>query len=74
MKTVYQTKDGKVFNTSTGAAAHEYTLFRAWLKTDEAEPYRQLCKSLDNKLPDESYGTDRELAMGLLRVFWSKLP
>ena len=73
MKTVFQTKDGHLYDSSVDAFDHETDLFEAWLKEGPDLNVKTLLGGLafDDERR-EYYGTLHEQMKSLLRTYFDR--
>lgn len=78
MKTLFQTRDGDMFDTAASAEQHENELFEQWLNNvaagDVAISLTDLVTFV-GRLPDtensELYGTTIGMLRDILKIYWS---
>ena len=74
MKTVFQTPDGRVFDSAEQAAEHERGFtFDTWLQSQPLIDPSELLGALDDVHKTEYWETDRELMRTLMYTYYLKV-
>jgi hypothetical protein len=66
---VHKCSDGTLWEDHGGATAHEKDLFYRWTRTTTIS-VQEILDALDDRKPDDYWGTPRQVVEGLLKTVW----